>query len=80
MSFINWKVKESTRKCAECRFNLSGVTIDQKGYMHYLNLDEKVRVTARAAMWASCKVCPTRKDFVKIYGVEPIEYFGLAMN
>jgi len=31
-------------------------------------------------MWATCKACPYRKDFEKMYGVEPVKYFSAAMG
>ena len=31
-------------------------------------------------MWAACKVCPNRKDFEKMYGVDPLKYFSGALG
>lgn len=80
MAFINWRAKENTKKCAECRLNFATYKVDQRGYMHFMDLDEKVHKLAVAAMWATCKVCPVRSDFKKVYGVEPVDYYTIALS
>jgi len=81
MTFINYKAKENSSKCSSCKFNfVNSYKADDKGYIHYLKLDDKLAVAARGVMWASCKVCPYRKDFEKMYGVEPIKFYTAAMG
>ncbi len=85
MAFINYKAKENSSKCASCKLNFINVgKIGDKGYIHYLNLDDKLNKaivkSAQGAMWAACKVCPNRKDFEKMYGVEPVKYYSAAMT
>ncbi len=80
MAFINWRAKENTKKCADCRLNFVSYQVDQKGYMHYMDLDAKIKKIAQTAMWATCKACPVRKDFQKVYGIEPVQYFGTAIS
>jgi hypothetical protein len=74
MPNINRKVQENALKCDSCRFNL----------INDLNLkkrnDEKILKTAKRTMWAACKFCLNRKDFEKIYGVEPVEYFASLLS
>ena len=82
MGFINFKTKENTRKCADCKFNIANFTfkVSDKGYLKFLDVDEDVNETARklalGVMWSACKVCPVRPDFVKVYGVEPIDHYA----
>jgi transcription elongation factor Elf1 len=81
MAFVNFRSKENSEKCEKCRMNfVNKYKIDEKGYIHYLNLDSAVIKTMRAAMWMSCKVCPIRKDFEKMHGVEPVAYYSAALN
>ena len=81
MAFVNFRSKENSEKCEKCRMNfVNKYKIDEKGYMHFLSLDAAAMKAVRAAMWASCKVCPVRKDFQKMYGVEPVAYFSMATN
>ncbi|MCL2156019.1 MAG: hypothetical protein FWH53_10170 [Leptospirales bacterium] len=74
MPNINRKVQENALKCDSCRFNL----------INDLNLkkrnDEKFLKAAKRTMWAACKFCPNRKDFEKIYGVEPVDYFASLLK
>lgn len=82
MGFINFKTKENTRKCADCRFNIANFKfkVSDNGYLKFLDVDEDVNETARklalGVMWSACKVCPVRPDFVKVYGVEPIDHYA----
>jgi len=69
MPYINRKVQENALKCDLCRFNL----INDSSLMK--RRDERAMKTAKMTMWAACKFCKNRKDFEKIYGVEPAEYF-----
>lgn len=86
MGFVNYKAKENSRKCEECRFNFinTNTKIGDKGYMHYLNLDGVVNKaivkSTQGAMWAACKVCPNKKDFEKMYGVDPLTYYSGALG
>ncbi len=82
MGFINFKTKENSRKCAECRFNITNFNfkVSDKGYLKFLDVDKDINETARklalGVMWSACKVCPVRPDFMKVYGVEPIEHYN----
>ena len=70
MAYINRKVQENALKCESCRFNLvNDFNLKKRN-------DETVIKAARGTMWAACKLCPNRKDFQKIYGVEPVEYYS----
>ena len=69
MAYINRKVQDNALKCDSCRFNLVN------NYNLKKRNDEKVIKAAKATMWASCKLCPNRKDFEKVYGVEPVVYY-----
>ena len=81
MAFIHYKAKENSSKCSSCKFNfVNSYKIDEKSYAHYLKLDDKIAKAAVGVMWASCKVCPNRKDFEKMYGVEPIKFYTAAMG
>lgn len=84
MAFVNWRAKENTKQCAECKFNFSTFKMNDNGYMHFMDLDGMVNTVvnkaAKATMWTSCKVCPVRKDFVNVYGIEPIQFFGAVGN
>ena len=74
MPNINRKVQENALKCDSCRFNLINDVNLKKKY------DEKNFKVARGTMWAACKFCSNRKDFEKIYGVEPVEYYSLLFK
>lgn len=85
MAFVSYRAKENSQKCETCRMNFINTRqIGDKGYIHYLNLDstlnKAIMKSAQSAMWAACKVCPNKKDFEKMYGVEPIKYFLGAMG
>ena len=87
MAFINYRAKENSLKCGSCKFNFVqnySTRIDDKGLVNFLDLDDKVekalKASARGAMWATCKVCPYKKDFEKMYGVEPVKYFSAALG
>jgi transcription elongation factor Elf1 len=62
MPYITRKVQENALKCETCRFN-------------FIN-DFKKNDAAKGAMKVACKLCPNRKDFEKIYGVEPVTYYS----
>jgi hypothetical protein len=75
MAFVNFKAKENSEKCEKCRLNfVNKYKVDEQGYARFLNLKK----IAQGAMWATCKACPVRKDFQKMYGVEPVTYFTAA--
>ena len=84
MSIINRKVQENALKCDSCKFNLvndfnlkrsnaEAVWAEKRKATMW---DETVFKASRATMWASCKFCPNKKDFEKIYGVEPVAYYS----
>jgi len=85
MGFINYKTKENTRKCVDCRFNIANFDFnfkqDEKGYLQFLGINvaqdvnETAKKVALGVMWSACKVCPVRPDFIKVYGIEPIEHY-----
>ena len=83
MAFVNYRAKQNSLKCETCKFNFVhnySTKIDDKGIVNFLDLDDKVekalKAGARGAMWATCKACPNREDFAKMYGVEPVKYFS----
>ena len=86
MGYINFKTKENTRKCVECKFNIANfdfnIKQDEKGYLKFLgiNYDKDVNETAKkvalGVMWSACKLCPVRPDFIKVYGEEPIDHYA----
>lgn len=85
MAFVNYRANENSKKCESCRMNLINVhKIGDKGYMHFLSLDETLNKailkSAQGAMWAACKLCPNRKDFEKMYGVEPVKYYSAVIS
>jgi|GEM_PF-615236 len=84
MAFVSWRAKENSKQCAECKFNFLTFKVNDKGYIHFMDLDgvvnKVVNTAAKATMISSCKVCSIRKDFVKVYGVEPVEYFTAALE
>ena len=81
MPFVSYRAKENSQKCEACRFNfVSNSKIDPRGYAHYMELDEKLARLKAGMMWTSCKVCPNREDFKKVYGIEPVKYYGLALG
>lgn len=78
MSLCNYKTNENSMKCESCKFNfVHNYKFDKNGYAHYLNLDNKIQ---QSIMWATCKMCPNRKDFEKMYGVEPVKYYSAALQ
>lgn len=81
MAFVSYRSKENSEKCEKCRLNfINQYKIDERGYIRFLNLQTAAMKAMRGAMWASCRVCPVRKDFEKMYGVEPVAYFSAALN
>jgi len=77
MAFVNFKAKENSEKCESCRLNfIHKYKKDEQKSSHFFNLTK----VAQGAMWVTCKPCPVRKDFLKMYGVEPVAYFSTAAN
>jgi transcription elongation factor Elf1 len=70
MPYINRKVQENALKCDSCRFNLVN------DYNLKKRNDETVVKAASGAMWAACKMCTNRKDFEKVFGVDPLTYYS----
>ncbi|MFA5519661.1 MAG: hypothetical protein WDA74_10445 [Spirochaetota bacterium] len=71
---------------ANFNFESFDVTVSDKGYLNFIGVDENIKNIAETArkvaiksalgvMWAACKVCPVRPDFIKVYGIEPIEHY-----
>ena len=74
MPNINRKVQDNALKCDSCRFNLiNDVNLKRK-------YDERIFQSAKRTMWMACKFCTNRKDFEKIYSVEPVEYFSSLLS
>ncbi len=81
MPFISYRAQLKSKKCEDCRFNfVKNYKIDEKGYAHFMELDNKLAQLKFGMMWASCKVCPNREDFKKIYGIEPVDYYSAALS
>lgn len=79
MPFINYRAKENTKRCEDCKLNLvKKYKADKNGYLNILELDDKIAKIAAGLMWTTCKVCPFGKDFENVYGITPMEYFATA--
>ena len=71
MPLISEKTKENAEKCRNCAFlKLRDSRLDKNSVLY-----DQAIITVEAVYRASCNMCPYSKDFVKIYGVKPYEYF-----
>ncbi len=76
MAFISFKTQKESEKCFSCKFNyMNNFKIDQKGYMHFLEMEDKVKAVLKGTMTSICTMCPFKDKFEKMYGKAPVDYF-----
>lgn len=74
MPLVTDKVKANSEKCKKCAFlKLRSTAIDKTDVLY-----EEAAMALEAMYRASCVMCPFGKDFEKVYGVKPYEYFPMA--
>ncbi len=70
MPLVTEKVRENAKKCEECAFLHMAKSVDKNSV-----LADEARVAASGMMKVTCNVCPNGKDFEKVYGKKPYDYF-----
>ena len=76
MAFISFRTKKESEKCFDCKYNyMNNFKVDQKGYVHFLEMEENLKTILRGTMTSICAICPYREKFEKMYGKTPVEYF-----
>ncbi len=73
MPLISDKIKNNAEKCKQCAFlKLRNIKLDRNSVL----FDEAL-ITIEGIYRASCSMCPFEKDFEKVYGKKPAEYFPM---
>ena len=73
MPLITDKIKENAEKCKRCAFlKIRNMEIDKNSVL----FDEAV-ITLEGIYRASCTMCPFAKDFEKVFGMKPYDYFPM---
>lgn len=87
MAFISDHVKESSDKCRECAYiklfaKLRAVELDRHSilYDEAKMAYEGVVEGVKKAAFGMCNVCPSCKDFEKVYGMKPFEYYKTRLE
>ncbi len=83
MAFISSRVNKNAKKCFDCVFQQIQSKIQGKINKttddFYFDKDglwyKGTKIAFESVMRAGCSFCPTKEDFVKVYGVDPFEYF-----
>lgn len=75
MALINDKVNENAQKCYSCAFKIMRGKLKNK-IDHNSVLYREAEIAVEGILRVSCNMCPFRKDFEKVYGVPPYEYFA----
>jgi hypothetical protein len=82
MALITDHVKENADKCKQCAFQKmrsADIGLDKTSVL-YTEAMTSLEIAIEGISRATCSVCPYEKDFVKIYGVKPYEYFPLKLG
>ena len=73
MPLITDSIRENAEKCKQCAFlKLRNAEIDKNSVLY-----DEAKMTLEGVYRASCNMCPFSKDFEKVYGMKPYEYFPL---
>lgn len=73
MPLITDKIKANAEKCKRCAFlKIRNMEIDKNSVL----FDEAV-MTMEGIYRASCTMCPFVKDFEKVFGMKPYDYFPM---
>ena len=76
MPFMNIKFKKDSEKCFACKFNyMNNFEIRKKGYVHFLEMEDKIKSVLRGTMVSICSMCPYKSKFEMMYGKAPVDYF-----
>ena len=77
MSFVNEVVKEKADKCGKCAFmKIRAIKLDRHSVL-YDEATMAMHGLIEGLNRATCNVCPNCKDFEKIYGSKPYEYYKM---
>jgi len=75
MGLITDKIRENAEKCKSCAFlKLRNAEIDKNSVLY-----DEAMMTLEGVYRASCTMCPFEKDFEKVYGMKPYEYFPMRI-
>lgn len=76
MAFLSFKLKKESEKCFACKFNyMNNVEVTSKGYVHFLQMEDKIKSVLKGTMSSICAMCPYKSKFEKVYGKAPVDYF-----
>jgi hypothetical protein len=74
MPLITDKIKANADKCKQCAFlKIRNMKLEHSSVLY----DEAV-ITVEGIYRTSCAMCPFEKDFEKVYGMKPYEYFPMV--
>jgi len=78
MAFISEHVKKNSDKCMNCAFmKIRAVKLDRHSILY-----DEAKMTFEGLVEGMnrgmCTMCPSCKDFEKVYGVKPYEYFKFS--
>jgi hypothetical protein len=82
MPLITDHIKESSDKCKQCAFlklrKIREINFDRNSVLYdeatkALNIVSNV---AEGLIWTSCNMCNHGKNFKKVYGVMPYDFFN----
>jgi hypothetical protein len=71
MPLVTENVIKNAEKCKRCAFlKLRSTAIEKTDVLY-----DEASVALEVMYRASCNMCPNGKDFEKVFGVKPFEYF-----
>jgi hypothetical protein len=83
MALITERVQKEAKKCFDCIFKKMQDKFDKKVEEYHFDDEgfsyKGVKYSLETIMRASCAMCPNREQFVKLFGLEPYEYFKNEM-
>lgn len=71
MALISETVRKNAMKCEECAFLKMGTSVDKNSVLY-----EEALSAAKGMLQISCSMCPNSKDFEKMHGKKPFEYYA----
>ena len=72
---ITETVAKNAQKCETCAMRMLGKGIDRNSIFYFFDLHEGAKLAAENVFKMSCKFCSKKKDFEKVHGMSPFEYY-----
>lgn len=82
MALITDHVRENAEKCKSCAFQKlrsADIGLDKTSVL-YTEAMTSLEIAVEGISRTTCSVCPYEKDFEKIYGMKPYEYYPLKLG